>query len=260
VLLAAGVFFSCKSTPKTTSEAVVAETPAEETAAVSEEKPEVSDAGIITESAAVPPMPSEADIAGLERRKQEYAELGMILAEIRAKRQEIINAGFDDADRQAFDEADEMLKRAEEVYDAGFEAFNENAMSDARLALSGFNAIVDAVWMAKTDALRVNSSEKQQEALKLRADTAVKDKYNFATELHNKGTAAFRGKDYFVAIDFFERSIPAFEETIGIAAEKKEKAELALKNAEEKILESEKIVEDAIKFLGDSIDQKGDVL
>jgi tetratricopeptide (TPR) repeat protein len=254
------MLFSCKSAPKTLPEPVVEETPAVETGGASEEKPEVSDVDVVTEISRDPPIPSEADITGLERRKQEYAELGKILAEARTKRQEIINAGFDDADRKAFDEADEMLKRAEEVYDAGFEAFNENAMSDARIALSSFNAIVDAVWMAKTDALRVNSSEKQQEALKLRADVAVKDEYNLATELHNKGNSAFRDKDYFVAIDFFERSIPAFDETIKVATEKKEKAELALKKAEEKISESEKIVEDAVKFLEDSVNQKGDVL
>jgi tetratricopeptide (TPR) repeat protein len=252
------MFFSCKSAPKTAPQAAVTEQPAAET--TSEKKPELSDTNLTAESSHVPPVPSEADTAGLEQSKQEYAELGAILAETRAKRQVIINAGFDDVDRQAFDEADEMLKRAEEVHDAGLEAFNENAMSDARLALAGFNAIVDAVWMAKTEALRVNSGEKQQEALKLRADIAVKDKYNLATELHNKGSAAFRVKDYFAAIDFFEQSIPAFEETIKIAAEKKEKAEFALKNAEEKITESEKIVEDAIKLLEDSVDQNGDVL
>jgi tetratricopeptide (TPR) repeat protein len=261
LLIVSGLFISCKSAPPVQKEAP-AEPVAETAGVAAEEKPEVIEVDVIEEAVEprIPQLQNEADLAGLERRKQEYAELGKILAEVRTKRQEIINAGFDDVDRRAFDEADDMLKRAGEVYDAGFEAFNESALEDARLALSSFNTIIDSVWMAKTEAMRTDSADKQQEALKLRADVAVKERYNLAAELHNKGTAAFRSKNYFVAIEFFEKSIPVFTEAIKTASEKKEKAELALKNAETKIIESEKIVEDAVKFFGDSTNKKGDVL
>jgi tetratricopeptide (TPR) repeat protein len=257
-----GLSISCKSAPKPAPETeppAVQET--EQETQPAHELPEVTE---VTPSPASLPDDTVVSSASVEEellnRQQNYNELAEVLTAARAKRQEIMNDGYYEDNSQTFDDADSALKRASEAYDAGFEAVDENALNDGRFALEKFTAIIDGVWTAKVDDLRKTSENLQQQALKLRADAAVKENYNFAVELHNKGGAAARGGDYLAAINFYNEAIPAFTETIKIAAQKKEKAELALKNAEQKIIESEKLVEDAVKFLENSTNEKGDVL
>jgi tetratricopeptide (TPR) repeat protein len=246
-LIVSALIFSCKSTPKGTPQPEVEE----EIIAVEEvveETPEI-----------IETAPVEAD-SGLIRRQEIYDELGYILVAAQAKRQELVDNGFYEESPQAFGVADNALNHAVEDYAAGIDAVGENSLVNARMALEGFTAIIDSVWLSRADAQRVKSANAQQQALKLKADVAVKDRYTLAAELHNKGDAALRGKDYAAAIGFYEEATPVFDETIKIAAEKKEKAEFALKNAEQKIVESEKIAEDAVKFIENSSTENGEIL
>jgi hypothetical protein len=258
LLIISSLIFSCKSTPKEAPQPEAEEEIAvvEETV---EETPEIIETVPVIEIIVPETTPIEVG-SDLIRRQERYAELGDILAMAQAKRQEVINNGFYEERQQAFDIAANALNRAMEAYDAGIDAAGEDAMVDARTALDGFTAIIDGAWLSRADAIRVKSAYAQQQALKLKADMAVKDRYNFAAELHNKGDAAVRDRDYIAAIGFYEKSEPVFIELIKITAEKKEKAELALKNAEQKIVESERIAEDAVKFIENSSSEKGENL
>jgi tetratricopeptide (TPR) repeat protein len=261
LLIVSGLFFSCKSAPKEAAQ------PEPEPAAVEEEVEEVIVEDEMPDVVGAPPVVEifipettpavDPNMAGLQER---YNELGDILTMAQAKRQEIMNEGFYEKNQQPFDLADNALKRAEEAYDAGIDAVDEDSMVDARFALESFTAIIDGVWLSRADAARIKSSYAQQQALKLKADVAVKDRYSLAAELHNKGESAFRGKDYAAAIDFYEKAAPVFAEALKTASEKRERAALALKSAEQKIVESEKIVEDAVKFIENSSGEKGEVL
>jgi hypothetical protein len=248
-LIVSALIFSCKSAPKEAPQPEV-EVEIVTVEEVVEETPE------LVETA---PIEVEVD-SDLLRRQEIYDELGNILAAAQAKRQELMDDGFYEESPQAFDLADNALNSASEDYTAGIDAVGENSLVNARMALEGFTAIIDGAWLSRADAQRVKSANAQQQALKLKADVAVKDRYNFAAELHNKGDAALRGKDYTAAIGFYEEAAPVFGETIKIAAEKKEKAEFALKNAENKIAESEKIAEDAVKFIENSSTENGEIL
>jgi tetratricopeptide (TPR) repeat protein len=257
-LIVSALIFSCKSAPKAAPEPEVEEeiVVVEE---IVEEIPEIIETAPIVEVIVPETAPMEAD-SGFIRRQEIYDELGYILVAAQAKRQELIDNGFYEESPQAFGVADNALNHAVEDYVAGIDAVGENSLVNARMALEGFTAIIDSVWLSRVDAQRVKSANAQQQALKLKADMAVKDRYALAAELHNKGDAALRGKDYAAAIGFYEEALPVFDEAIKIAAEKKEKAELALKNAEQKIAESEKIAEDAVKFIENSSTENGEIL
>ncbi|MDR0409850.1 MAG: hypothetical protein LBH18_05575 [Spirochaetaceae bacterium] len=252
IFIVSAIIFSCKSAPKTPPQPEPEPIPEE----VEEEPPE----SVVIDTEVVPEITDIAVVPEVTESEARYAELGDILTIARAKRQEIMNGGFNEENQQPFDIADNALKRAAEAYDAGIDAINEDSFIDARFALDGFIAIIDSVWLSRADALRIRSTYSQQQALKLKADVAVKDRYNIAADLHNKGIAASRRKDYIAAIDFYESALPVFAEVIKTATEKREKAELALKSAGEKISESEKIVEDAVKIIENSPNGKGEIL
>jgi hypothetical protein len=241
---------SCKSAPKNveqvetkpeTVEEIAVEPEAKEEPDIVEETPEVvEEIAVIVE---------ETDNELLTKKQAMYAELGETLTAARAKRQEVMNSKFNEQYEDRFNSADDALNIATDSYGAGFESVDEAALAAAHSALDGFTSIINDAWLAKAEDLQSTSGTMQQQALKLKADNAVKQNYNYATELYNKGNAAMRGNDYAAAAGFYQEAIPAFMETINIATEKKAKAELALKNAEEKISQSEKIVEDAVKEL-----------
>jgi hypothetical protein len=244
MLLVVGFVFSCKSAPKPAGESQPEQT-SEETSEDVEviEAVETDDAGAL---------------ANMEKLRQNYAELDEILTQARVKRQEIMNDRLNETAEQRFADADIMLTRATEAYETGDGAVDDTAIEYGRGALAEFSAIIDEWWLAKVAGARDVSNEMQQEALKLKADVAAKQNYNFAAELHNKATAALGNKDYQVALEFYEEAAPAFSEAIKITNEKRIRAEQALELAEIKITESEKLVEDAVGLLENSTDEAGE--
>jgi hypothetical protein len=248
---------SCKSVPKNVdpvqSEQIQSEAaPPEEIVTEPETKEEpviVEETETIEETPEVTEVTEMADDALLTQKQAMYQELAETLTAARAKRQEIMNARFNDDYADRFDQADAALNTATNSYETGLENVDEAALAVAHSALDGFTSIINDAWLAKAEPLQSTSGAMRQQALNLKADAAVKDKYNFAADLYNKGNIAMHGKDYEAAAGFYQESIPVFMETINTATEKRVKAELALKNAEEKIDKSEKIVEEAVKQL-----------
>jgi tetratricopeptide (TPR) repeat protein len=252
ILLSAGWLFSCKSAPKP-----VEEPPPEPEQAAGETVEAVED----TDSVIVTPDTEEPDnaelLAEMEKRRQAHSELGDILTQARAKRQEIMNDNLYETFEERFLDADAALTRATGAYDAGFEALPETALEDGRTAFSEFSAIIDEWWLAKAEEAYKKSAGLQQEALKLKADVAAKASYNLAAELHNKAGAALRSQNYRSAIEFYTDAVPAFSEAIGISTEKKARAEAALATAERKISESEKLADDAVNLLENYTEDTG---
>lgn len=250
ILFIAGFVCSCKSAPKPDGQAQPEQT-SEETG----EDVEVIETIEVIE--AVETDDAEA-LANMEKMRQNYAELEEILTQARAKRQEIMNDRLNETAEQRFADADVMLVRATEAYETGDGAVDDTAVEYGRGALAEFSAIIDEWWLAKVEGARDVSNEMQQEALKLKADVAAKQNYNFAAELHNKAGSALGNKDYHVALEFYEEAAPAFSEAIKITNEKRIRAEQALELAEIKITESEKLVEDAVGLLENSTGEAGE--
>jgi tetratricopeptide (TPR) repeat protein len=258
---ASALGFSCKSAPKSTTTTLPPSVSAQEPVgpvSASEVSEPVQEESASAEDTIVSGL--EIDYEALEKAQDEYGELGAVLDEAQAKKQEALESGFGETYQERFAAADEALNRALEAYGAGFDAFSETALTDGRAALSGFAAIVDGVWMPQANALYETSSSLRQQALILKADIAVKEPYSLAAELHDKGEAALHDKNYRAATGFYEEAVAAFTEIVKISGEKKTNAELAMKNADEKISESEKIIEDAIRFIEDTAVEKGESL
>ncbi|MDR2344214.1 MAG: hypothetical protein LBD86_06775 [Spirochaetaceae bacterium] len=240
---------SCKSAPKNVEQIEPEPVQAEKTDAEPEPEHKEEAALAVEEAEEVPEVVENEDGELLARKQAMYRELGETLTEARAKRQEIMKAELNNQYKDRFDPSDAALVRASNSYEAGLDAVDEDSLSAAHYALDGFTSIIEDVLLTKAESLHDTSDGMRQQALKLKADVAVKQGYDFAAGLYNKGNAAMSGKDYAAAADFYQESIPAFIEAINIATEKKVKAERALKDAEEKIVQSEKIVEEAEKQL-----------
>jgi hypothetical protein len=259
--LIAGCVISCKSAPKTV-ESVQPEPEESQTGVVEALEVQTGETDEIIETVETEDAAEQEDdsetLAALEKLRQDHAELGEILTLARSKRQEIMSGKLYETAQQRFDGADGALNRATEAYGSDIETFDKTTLEDGRLALSEFSAIIDEWWLAKTLSLRETSAGAQQEALKVKADAAAKENYSRAAELHNKAESAFRGKDYRTAAEFYGEATPLFLEAVNISAEKKARAELALKKADNKITESEKLVDDAVKLL-DSVSGDGEI-
>jgi hypothetical protein len=240
---------SCKSAPKNVEKVQPEPAKVEEIVAEPETKEEPA---VVEEAEIAEETPEVVDVDDgelLSKKQSMYAELGETLTAARAKRQEVMNSNLNNDYKERFDPADDSLNTATNIYEMGFDAVDDDALAAAHSALEGFTSIINDALLAKAESLQSTSDSMQQQALRLKADTAAKQNYNLATELYNKANAAMRNQDYAAAAEFYGESIPAFMETINIATEKKTKAELALKTAEEKISQSEKIVENAVKQL-----------
>ncbi|GMO49042.1 MAG: hypothetical protein Ta2G_05580 [Termitinemataceae bacterium] len=185
--------------------------------------------------------------------KPTVENLGELLTAANEQRSEILANGFEKNDTSSFKIGEDALERASRAYNSsdgkGTSKVDPKAIQDASLALNSFRILLDSGWMAKIDTARKASAEAQQAALKLRADVAVKDNYNTAAEIHNRGAAAYRNRDWQNSYNFFVESKPLFDAAAISAAEKKRFAEMALKNAEKKLSESEKLAMDAEKLL-----------
>lgn len=185
----------------------------------------------------------------------DYAGLNDVIAKAQDKRQEVVDAGLEMDNLSAVEQADAKLRNAEDAYDKGEKNLSKtdrnNAFKDAQGALLGYTGILDEHWINNASELRARSLAEQQEALKLKADIAVRDDYNLTTNIHNQGEAAYRNRDYRTAITHFTESIDLYSNVSAAAAEKRRIATLALQSAETKISESEKIAADAEAVLGE---------
>ena len=178
-----------------------------------------------------------------------YHQLGALLAQAREKRQEVTENKLEKLDEALFVQADNAFLNAEKLFNKGETALSaaekSTAFKEAELALTAYSTLVDKHWFAIASEAKERSENAQQDALKLKADVAVRDDYNLTTEIHNQGEAAFKGKDYKHAVGYYNESAALYVTVAGVAAEKRRLATLALQSAESKILESEKIAADA---------------
>lgn len=179
----------------------------------------------------------------------DYAGLSAIIAQAQEKRQQVIDNQLDTQDGALIEEFDAALREAEGFYNRGEAALSRadrgTAFADAQKALLGYTQFLDQYWLDSAADARTKSLAAQQDALKLKADIAVRDDYNLTTGIHNQGETAYRAREYQRALGFYTESITLYTNVAAAAAEKRRLATLALQSAEVKIAESEKIAANA---------------
>jgi len=172
-------------------------------------------------------------------------------AKIYLTRQEIVNRGFTQYDSDNFAKADEIAQKAIDAYNAGDKGA---AAANAEEALTRYNIVLSNGWT-------IYAAERKEDAEKERK-LAVADRANIASkETFRSGDASLESANEFYDSEVFSEAALAFIEAEAIfsvsrkeTAEKRMRAEEAIRAAEEKIeessesaLEAEKIIEGGSK-------------
>jgi len=166
-------------------------------------------------------------------------------------RQEIVNRGFTKYDPDNFQKSDEIGQKAIDAYEAGDKG---TAVTNAEEALLRYNIVLSNGWVAYA-ANRKEAAEKERQA-------AIDERANIASkETFRKGDASFdSANEFYNAENYSEAALAYVDAEAGFAisrketAEKRIRAEEAIKTAEDKIeesseaaIEAEKIIEGVTK-------------
>lgn len=189
-------------------------------------------------AAPVKPPPESAKTPAVD-----YGALGQLIEKASLKRAEIAENHLESNDEAAVFQADDALAKAVAAYERGEAAVTpsekEEAYKNAEFAFTSYTALLDKHWFELANSARQKSILAQEDALKLKANVAVRTDYDASTEIHNQGESAYRTKDYRRAARYYLESAELYEVVSGIAEEKRRIATMALQSAETKIAESE---------------------
>ncbi|MDR3300948.1 MAG: hypothetical protein LBT01_00265 [Spirochaetaceae bacterium] len=216
-------FISCQSAPQTQKESSTEE-----------------GAVLVVEEVSVPQGAEETS---------DFDRIGLLIAEAQDRRQEIANDELEDLGGEQLSAADKSLQSAESVFNAGMKGSTSpekaSALSNAQSALDAYRAILRSYWQARADEGRGRSQAARQEALKLKAQVAVRDNFNASEGVFNNGESLYKSEDYKLSVPYYIESELMFIAAASLAIEKGRLAALALESADKKIEESEKISADA---------------
>jgi hypothetical protein len=219
---------SCQSAP------VVQEEPP----APAPEAPPVEEVVVVVEETIVPEEPSV-----------DFDAIGLLIAEAQDRRQEIANDGLEEGGGESLGAADKSLQSAESVFNAGPDGSTSDekagALASAQSALDAYKAILREYWLVRAGEGRERAGAARQEALKLKADVAVREDFNASEGVFNNGEALFKSEDFKLSVPYFIEAESLFMASASVAAEKRRTAAAALESADKKIEESEKIAADA---------------
>jgi hypothetical protein len=209
------------------------------------------------ESASEEPVPEEPVPEVVEA--VDFDSIGLLIAEAQAKREEIDSDGIaggsngSDAGNDELSAADKALAEAQGIYSLGPDGSDAKeklaAAEAAKSALDAYNHIFETYWLGKADEARTLATSAQQDALKIKADVAVRDDYLASADIFNNGETLYKAKNYKASVNYFVESEGRFVNAALLAGEKRRMAALALQSAERKIEESERIAADADSVL-----------
>lgn len=151
-------------------------------------------------------------------------------------RQEIEDRDFIHYDPDNFDLADTAGLSAIADYEA---ADLESAREQGEEAYLRYNLVLATGWQSYAAEKGASSADKRQEALKLKANVAVRNDFDAASRIFAQGDSAFKAEDYPAAVDFFTDAESRFITIRDIAEQKRQAAENAIREADEKMAESD---------------------
>jgi len=151
-------------------------------------------------------------------------------------RQEIIDRDFIIYDQDNFYKAEDVaLLTLDE-----FEAENyEDAEDYALEAQLRYNLALKNGWIGYATSRRVSATNEREQALFLKANIAVRDLYREADGFYSQAETAMKAEQYENAAIRYIESEARFIVAIKEAEEKRQLAEYAIRNAEDKIEESD---------------------
>ncbi|MDR1318404.1 MAG: hypothetical protein LBJ90_02170, partial [Treponema sp.] len=151
-------------------------------------------------------------------------------------REEIVNREFIPYDPENFDKADTVGQAAIDNY--GSDNF-ESARDEADEAHLRYNLVLETGWASYAADKGASAGVERQNALDIKANIAARDLFNEAEAPYNQAVASLKAEKYEEAATLYTDSEARFIVAGQSAAEKRRLAEDAIKEAEEKVAESD---------------------
>jgi hypothetical protein len=175
----------------------------------------------------------------------EYESL-LVGAGIYLTRQEIIGRDFIIYDPENFDKAEAVAFAALDEFEAENYAVAEEYAEEAMLR---YNIVLANGWVGYATSRRNSATAERQHALDLKANIAVRDAFRDADAIYSQAETAIRAGQYENAAIRYTESEARFLITIRDTEEKRQLAEVALREAEEKIEESDETARHAVNII-----------
>ena len=156
-------------------------------------------------------------------------------ADVFLARQEIIDRGFLKYDEDNFSKADEVANAAVKSYDAGNK---DKAIESAQEALLRYNLVLSNGWTAYSDERKKAADAERERALAERANIASRDIFREAESYYNTAEEFAASENYNAAAIQYTEAEAMYLIARKDTAERRQRAEAAMKIAEEKIVES----------------------
>jgi nicotinamide mononucleotide (NMN) deamidase PncC len=181
---------------------------------------------------------------------EEYETL-QLGARVFLTREEIIERGFLDYDRENFARADDVTKKAIEEYEAGNK---ETAITNAEEALLRYNLVLATGWTAYAGDKHTAAGSERELALTERANIASREIFREAESFFNQAEESFKAERFHEAALHFTDAEAMFAISRQDTAERRQRAEAAIRLAEESIeervetaIEAERIIEGGLR-------------
>ena len=160
--------------------------------------------------------------------------------------QEIEQNEFEKYDEDNYSLAGEVLAASLAAYDAN--AIGESIVN-AEESYLRYSLVLAAGWQAYATERAAAAEEELRNALERKANVAVREDFNAASDIYNRAQASFRSEQYADAADLYFQSEYLFAVVSVIAEEKRLIAEEAIRIAEERAAASDERAREAESIL-----------
>jgi hypothetical protein len=169
------------------------------------------------------------------------------IAEAYNKQQEVDGRDFYSYDPENYDLAADSGNAAVEYFDNGS---LQDAQDAADESLVRFNLVLRNGWIVLTGEKASEAGGVREACREVKANVAVRQDYDAAEEVYNQAHVALRAEEYADAADMFEQSTGLYARAYDTAVEKRIRAETALREAEQKVADSEAKAQSAEELIG----------
>jgi hypothetical protein len=191
---------------------------------------------------------AEDSIPGFEKARL-YYELAWKRSVASDLKTTIADKDFAKWDSGNFQLADNKYEAEDGFWSSGNEADRVSGIDALDEAILRYNLVIQKGREMAVSAVKDKTDEAKQRSDEIKANVAVKDQYDAAMDLYKQGDSDLAAKDYDAAADAYDRSGAAFGDVYQAAAEKRTKAQDAMKTADEATSESQRKAEEADPLL-----------
>jgi len=183
------------------------------------------------------------DTAAKALKEYETLQLG---ANVYLTRQEVMNRNFIDYDRENFAKAEEVTVSALNEFDAGN---RESAVTKAEEAILRYNLVLANGWTAYAGERKANANKERELAIAERVNIASRDPFRTAEVMYSSAEQELAAGNYNNAAINYTESEALFSIARQDTVEKKQRAETAIRLAEERIEASSEAAQEADKII-----------